>query len=120
MAAAAHAGADEGATLLAAEDAGVEHLLAADAFLFTCPENLGSLSGTMKDMFDRTYYPLLGRIEAALAPYEPRPHWGKLFTTDPERIRAAYPRADDFRALAAALDPAGKFQNAFLRRVFGS
>lgn len=64
--------------------------------------------------------PLLGRIEAALAPYEARPHWGKLFTTDPERIRAAYPRADDFRALAAALDPAGKFQNAFLRRVFGS
>lgn len=38
-------------------------LLASDAYLFVAPENLASLSGAMKEMFDRTYYAVLGRIE---------------------------------------------------------
>ncbi|NJP44170.1 FAD-binding protein [Actinacidiphila epipremni] len=61
--------------------------------------------------------PVLGAVEAALAPYEPRPHWGKLFTTEPAQVRARYPRMDDFRALVAATDPAGTFSNAFLDRM---
>ncbi|MFI1098079.1 D-arabinono-1,4-lactone oxidase [Streptomyces sp. NPDC020917] len=64
--------------------------------------------------------PVLGRIEAALAPLAPRPHWGKLFTTPWEQVRASYPRMDDFRALAAAIDPAGTFANAFLRRLLAT
>ncbi|NUS12638.1 MAG: FAD-binding protein [Streptomyces sp.] len=61
--------------------------------------------------------PVLAAVEAALAPYEPRPHWGKLFTTDPARVRALYPRMDDFTRLVAATDPAGTFSNAFLDRM---
>jgi alditol oxidase len=61
--------------------------------------------------------PVLGRIEAALAPYEARPHWGKLFTTDPARVRALYPRTADFQELVAATDPGGKFANGFVRRM---
>jgi xylitol oxidase len=61
--------------------------------------------------------PVLGAIEAALAPLDARPHWGKLFTTAPERVRAAYPRMADFLALAERTDPAGKFSNAYLRRL---
>ena len=57
---------------------------------------------------------VLPAIEAALAPFEARPHWGKLFTLDPARLRALYPRLEDFRALQATLDPRGKFRNAFL------
>lgn len=38
-------------------------MLAAQGYLFACPENLGTMSGAMKEMFDRCYYPLLGRIE---------------------------------------------------------
>ena len=46
-----------------AEDTDAAALLAGDAFLFIAPENLASLSGAMKEMFDRTYYACLGQIE---------------------------------------------------------
>ncbi len=55
-------------------------------------------------------------IEDALAPFEPRPHWGKLFTMPPDVIRSAYPRLPDFVAQVERLDPNGTFRNAFLRR----
>ena len=51
------------ACLIEAAGATPEQFLAARACLFVCPENLGAMSGVMKDMFDRAYYPLLGRIE---------------------------------------------------------
>ena len=63
MAAAALKGAGSGGTLIAAAEAEQHTLLAASAYLFVCPENLASMSGVMKDMFDRCYYPLLGQIE---------------------------------------------------------
>lgn len=50
-------------TLVAAEDAQPADLLAASGYLFVCPENLASMTGAMKEFFDRCYYPLLGRIE---------------------------------------------------------
>lgn len=48
---------------LAAADAGPDDLLAADGYLFATPENLAAIAGVMKDFFDRSYYPALGRIE---------------------------------------------------------
>jgi len=59
---------------------------------------------------------VLPAIEDALAPFAPRPHWGKVFTVAPDDVRARYPRLDDFRRLAAEMDPAGKFRNEFLDR----
>jgi NAD(P)H-dependent FMN reductase len=56
-------GAQESARLLSAAEATAPDLLSDDAFVFVCPENLGSMSGMMKDFFDRTYYPLLGQVE---------------------------------------------------------
>jgi xylitol oxidase len=53
-------------------------------------------------------------VEAALADFAPRPHWGKVFTVDPATVRNAYPRLRDFRELRARHDPGGKFANAFL------
>ena len=44
-------------------DVTAEELLSASGYIFACPENLASMSGAMKEMFDRTYYPVLGRIE---------------------------------------------------------
>lgn len=49
--------------LLNAKKTEVEHIMCACAFLFVCPENLGALSGSMKEFFDRSYYPVLGQIE---------------------------------------------------------
>jgi NAD(P)H-dependent FMN reductase len=46
-----------------AASAMAQDLLDADGYLFACPENLASMSGMMKEMVDRLYYPLLGRIE---------------------------------------------------------
>ena len=46
-----------------AEDTGPEDMLTADGYIFAAPENLAALSGEMKAFFDRTYYPLLGKIE---------------------------------------------------------
>lgn len=63
MAEAAFAGARGKARIIPAEAAGPADLLGAGGYLFVCPENLGTMSGPMKDMFDRCYYPLLGRIE---------------------------------------------------------
>jgi alditol oxidase len=55
--------------------------------------------------------PVLTAIEDRLAPYDARPHWGKLFHTLPHRL---YPRLDDFRALRDRLDPQHKFTNALV------
>ncbi len=63
MAEAAGEGAGQSAKLLGAADVTPQHLLDADAYLFVCPENLATMSGMMKEMFDQTYYPILGQIE---------------------------------------------------------
>jgi alditol oxidase len=57
---------------------------------------------------------VLPLIERELAPFHPRPHWGKLFTLPPAQLQAAYEKRPDFLALAAKFDPTGKFRNPFL------
>lgn len=49
--------------------------------------------------------------EAALAPFDPRPHWGKVFLSDPS---ARYSRLRDFRELVGRYDPEHRFGNEFL------
>ncbi|MCX4784857.1 MULTISPECIES: FAD-binding protein [unclassified Streptomyces] len=62
--------------------------------------------------------PVLGAIEEALAPFGARPHWGKVFTTAPESLRALYGKYADFERLTARFDPEGMFRNDFLARHF--
>jgi alditol oxidase len=57
---------------------------------------------------------ILPKIESELAPYNVKPHWGKLFTLDPAVLTSRYERLDDFRKLAYEFDPKGKFRNEFL------
>ena len=52
------------ARLLRAAEAGADDALRADGYLFATPENLASMSGVMKDFFDRTYYAVLDKVAA--------------------------------------------------------
>lgn len=63
MARAVAEGAGDGARLFRADEVTAEDMLSAQGYVFVCPENLASMTGMMKEMFDRCYYPLLGRIE---------------------------------------------------------
>lgn len=49
--------------LLRANEVSSEDICNADGLVIVCPENLASMSGEMKEMFDRCYYPVLGQIE---------------------------------------------------------
>jgi xylitol oxidase len=60
---------------------------------------------------------LLPAIEAALAPFDVRPHWGKWYAMGADEIVAKYPRYDEFVALRERLDPTHRFGNAYLERV---
>ena len=64
---------------------------------------------------------LLPLIERELAPFKPRPHWGKLFTVPPAQLQSCYEKLSEFIALAKKLDPQGKFRNDFLNtNIFGT
>lgn len=64
---------------------------------------------------------LLPHVEAALAPFDARPHWGKLFVAQAAEVAPLYERLPDFARLAQRLDPRGAFRNAWLAdRVLGS
>jgi alditol oxidase len=63
--------------------------------------------------------PVVTLAERQLAPFAPRPHWGKVFTTPPADLRARYERLPDFLDLMRRLDPSGKFRNAYTARYLG-
>lgn len=60
---------------------------------------------------------LLPKVEAALEPFDPTPHWGKLFAFERDQLVDRFPRLDDFLALAADYDPDGLFSNDYLTRL---
>jgi xylitol oxidase len=57
---------------------------------------------------------LLVDLEGCLAPFEARPHWGKLFRARAESMPALYERLPDFVRLVEQLDPRGAFRNTWL------
>ena len=54
----------------------------------------------------------LGHVEAALAPFRPRAHWGKVFHAG---AADTYERLPAFLALLDRLDPRGAFRNAWVQ-----
>jgi xylitol oxidase len=63
---------------------------------------------------------VLPMIEAKLAPFNVKPHWGKLFTITPARLQQRYEKLPAFRQLLKEYDPQGKLRNAFLdTNIFG-
>jgi xylitol oxidase len=63
---------------------------------------------------------LLPMIEEQLAPFDARPHWAKLFTMQPSRLKSLYVRLPDYQEFLKHYDPQGKFRNEFLNtNLFG-
>ncbi len=62
--------------------------------------------------------PVVAEVEERLAPFAPRPHWGKVFVTDPAELSTRYPRYADFATLLTDLDPKAKFHTEALNRYF--
>jgi xylitol oxidase len=60
--------------------------------------------------------PAVAAVEATLEPFAARPHWGKVFTSEPEAVRALWPRLPDVERLLRRHDPAGKFRNDMVDR----
>jgi xylitol oxidase len=57
---------------------------------------------------------VLPAIEDALAPFAPRPHWGKTMALEAETLFGRYPRMEDFRRLQYELDYRGTLRNAWI------
>jgi len=68
---------------------------------------------------DDAIYSVIEKVEAALRPFNYRPHWGKVFTADAQYLKSVYPKMSEFKALVEALDPTKKFENSFTRKVVG-
>jgi FAD/FMN-containing dehydrogenase len=64
------------------------------------------------------YWHYLRSVDALLAQFDARVHWGKLHFLDAERLHSLYPEADEFIAVRRELDPAGVFLNEHLRPLF--
>jgi xylitol oxidase len=86
------------------------------------------LSPTPRDSvgFHFTWRPLqrevigfLPTLERALAPYDARPHWGKLHTLSVAQIAPLYPNLGSFLDLARECDPEGRLRNEYSMRVLG-
>ncbi len=88
-----------------------------DAYLspnYKTPTTVISVSGTP----GTDYWAYLRSVDALLADFDARVHWGKLHFLTSERLHALYPEADEFIAVRRRLDPAGRFLNDHLRPLF--
>jgi len=57
---------------------------------------------------------LLPVIEKELAPFNPRPHWGKLFAMTRPALENHYAKWPDFKKLVATVDPEARLRNEFI------
>jgi FAD/FMN-containing dehydrogenase len=88
-----------------------------DAFLspnYKTATTVISVSGTP----GTDYWDYLRSVDALLAQFDARVHWGKLHFLTPERLHALYPEAGEFIAVRRELDPEGVFLNDHLRPLF--
>jgi multimeric flavodoxin WrbA len=77
---------------LTAADARLEDLLWAGGLLFGTPENFGTMSGMLKDFFDRTYYPAEPyKINLPYAIFVSSSNDGSGAVRDIQRIARGYP-----------------------------
>jgi xylitol oxidase len=62
---------------------------------------------------------LSARIESVLEPFDPVPHWGKVFHRPPAAVGRRYPQRDRARSVLDALDPNEKFRTPTVKEALG-
>lgn len=92
--------------LLRAMEAGAAELRWCDGVIFCSPENFGSLSGGMKDFFDRTYYAVLPeQLNRACALVVSAGNDGSGALRQMQRILRGYPMREVAEPLVVAGEP---------------
>jgi xylitol oxidase len=64
-------------------------------------------------------YEFVKVVEAVLAPFNYRPHMGKVYSASPEYIRSVMPKMSEFIRLVKEIDPMNKFGNAMTNNLLG-
>jgi xylitol oxidase len=64
-------------------------------------------------------YEMVKVVEATLAPFNYRPHLGKVFSASPEYFASVMPKLNDFKKLIREIDPDNKFGNDFTNNLLG-
>lgn len=62
---------------------------------------------------------VIPHVEAALRPFDPRPHWAKMTFLTADDIAGSYPKLPEFLELARHHDPRGVFRNSWTGRLLG-
>jgi FAD/FMN-containing dehydrogenase len=58
-------------------------------------------------------------VEAIMEDYGGRPHWGKRHYQSAATLASRYPEWERFHQVRRRLDPEGRFENDYTRRVLG-
>jgi len=58
-------------------------------------------------------------VEAIMDEYDGRPHWGKRHYQSAATLAGRYPEWERFQEIRGRLDPGGRFENDYTRRVLG-
>lgn len=96
-----------------------EFRLVAGDDIWMSPFNRGAGASVSFHQYARMpWRSLFAEIEPVLRGAGGRPHWAKRHTLRAEDVHALYPRTGDFLKMRAEADPAGKFVNADLARLF--
>ncbi|MCV6614097.1 MAG: FAD-binding protein [Cellvibrionaceae bacterium] len=77
-----------------------------------------SCSIAVHRFFKEDFKPYFAAIEPIFKKYNGRPHWGKMNTLSGAELAKHYEHWQDFKALRQQLDPAGKFLNPYLQKIF--
>lgn len=70
---------------------------------------------SMGEQFEPYFVP----VETIMDDYGGRPHWGKMHFQTSSTLAPLYPKWDEFLNARSVLDPQGRFENEYTKRVFG-
>ena len=90
----------------------------ADRGFLSAQSGRDSTSLSVSGEIGRDYQPFLRAVDAALRPFQARPHWGKLHFLDRQRVADIYPDFARFQQIRKQFDPHNLFVNPHLAALF--